>query len=69
MRLLFNMQGVVISLTHIMLPFAIFPIYSVLGKLDALAQGGGAGPRCRPVGDLLARDAAADAPGSWPRAA
>ena len=34
-RLLFNMTGVVISLTHIMLPFAIFPIYSVLGKLDA----------------------------------
>jgi putative spermidine/putrescine transport system permease protein len=33
-RLLFNMQGVVISLTHILLPFAIFPIYSVLGKLD-----------------------------------
>jgi putative spermidine/putrescine transport system permease protein len=34
-RLLFNMPGVVISLTHIMLPFAVFPIYSVLGKLDA----------------------------------
>lgn len=33
-RLLFNMRGVVISLTHILLPFAIFPIYSVLGRLD-----------------------------------
>ena len=47
-RLLFNMQGVVISLTHIMLPFAIFPIYSVLGKLDAslkeAARDLGAGP-------------------------
>jgi putative spermidine/putrescine transport system permease protein len=35
LRLLFNMQGVVLSLTHILLPFAIFPIYSVLGRLDA----------------------------------
>ena len=47
-RLLFNMQGVVISLTHILLPFAIFPIYSVLGKLDAslkeAARDLGAGP-------------------------
>lgn len=32
--LLFNLVGVVISLTHILLPFAIFPIYSVLGRLD-----------------------------------
>lgn len=32
--LLFNQRGVVISLTHILLPFAIFPIYSVLGRLD-----------------------------------
>lgn len=32
--LLFNMRGVVISLTHILLPFAIFPIYSVMGRLD-----------------------------------
>jgi putative spermidine/putrescine transport system permease protein len=47
-RLLFNMQGVVISLTHILLPFAIFPIYSVLGKLDPslkeAARDLGAGP-------------------------
>jgi putative spermidine/putrescine transport system permease protein len=47
-RLLFNMQGVVISLTHILLPFAIFPIYSVLGKLDLslkeAARDLGAGP-------------------------
>ncbi len=35
LNLLFNFQGVVISLTHILLPFAIFPIYSVLGRLDA----------------------------------
>jgi putative spermidine/putrescine transport system permease protein len=28
------MRGVVISLTHILLPFAIFPIYSVMGRLD-----------------------------------
>lgn len=34
LSLLFNFQGVVISLTHIMLPFAIFPIYSVMGRLD-----------------------------------
>lgn len=33
--LLFNQRGVVISLTHILLPFAIFPIYSVLGRLDS----------------------------------
>jgi putative spermidine/putrescine transport system permease protein len=35
LSLLFNQRGVVISLTHILLPFAIFPIYSVLGRLDA----------------------------------
>ncbi|HET8679758.1 MAG TPA: ABC transporter permease [bacterium] len=34
LSLLFNSRGVVISLTHILLPFAIFPIYSVLGRLD-----------------------------------
>ncbi len=34
LSLLFNMNGVVISLTHILLPFAIFPIYSVMGRLD-----------------------------------
>lgn len=34
LSLLFNFRGVVISLTHIMLPFAIFPIYSVMGRLD-----------------------------------
>lgn len=34
LRLLFNLPGVVLSLTHILLPFAIFPIYSVLGRLD-----------------------------------
>lgn len=34
LSLLFNMPGVVISLTHILLPFAIFPIYSVMGRLD-----------------------------------
>jgi putative spermidine/putrescine transport system permease protein len=32
--LLFNMTGVVISLTHILLPFAIFPMYSVMSRLD-----------------------------------
>ena len=46
-RLLFSMSAR-ISLTHIMLPFAIFPIYSVLGKLDAslkeAARDLGAGP-------------------------
>jgi putative spermidine/putrescine transport system permease protein len=35
LSLLFNQRGVVISLTHILLPFAIFPVYSVLGRLDA----------------------------------
>jgi len=48
LRLLFNVQGVVISLTHILLPFAIFPIYSVLAKLDPslkeAARDLGAGP-------------------------
>jgi putative spermidine/putrescine transport system permease protein len=34
LSLLFNQRGVVISLTHILLPFAIFPVYSVLGRLD-----------------------------------
>ncbi len=34
LSLLFNMRGVVISLTHILLPFAIFPIYSVMSRLD-----------------------------------
>ena len=34
LSLLFNTMGVVISLTHILLPFAIFPIYSVMGRLD-----------------------------------
>jgi len=34
LSLLFNSRSVVISLTHILLPFAIFPIYSVLGRLD-----------------------------------
>jgi putative spermidine/putrescine transport system permease protein len=34
LSLLFNTTGVVISLTHILLPFAIFPIYSVMGRLD-----------------------------------
>jgi putative spermidine/putrescine transport system permease protein len=33
--LLFNQRGVVISLTHILMPFAIFPMYSVMGRLDA----------------------------------
>jgi putative spermidine/putrescine transport system permease protein len=28
------MTGVVISLTHILLPFAIFPTYSVMSRLD-----------------------------------
>ena len=35
LSLLFNMRGVVVSLTHILLPFAIFPVYSVLGRMDA----------------------------------
>ena len=47
-RLLFNTRGVVISLTHILLPFAVFPIYSVLGRLDGslkeAARDLGAGP-------------------------
>ncbi|MDR7542711.1 MAG: ABC transporter permease [Armatimonadota bacterium] len=34
LSLLFNATGVVISLTHILLPFAIFPIYSVMGRLE-----------------------------------
>lgn len=34
-KLIFNMTGVVISLTHIFLPFAVFPIYSVLTKTDS----------------------------------
>lgn len=34
LSLLFNARAVTISLTHILLPFAIFPIYSVMGRLD-----------------------------------
>lgn len=34
LSLLFNSRAVIISLTHIMLPFAIFPIYSVMDRLD-----------------------------------
>jgi putative spermidine/putrescine transport system permease protein len=48
LSLLFNIRGVVISLTHILLPFAIFPIYSVLSRLDwtlkEAARDLGAGP-------------------------
>jgi len=46
--LLFNLRGVVVSLTHILLPFAVFPIYSVLVRLDTTlkdaARDLGAGP-------------------------
>ena len=39
------------------------------GEARPLAQGGGARPRRRPVGDVLARDAAAHAPRAWSPAA
>jgi putative spermidine/putrescine transport system permease protein len=32
--LVFNLTGVVISLTHVFLPFVVFPIYSALRRLD-----------------------------------
>jgi len=32
--LVFNLTGVVISLTHVFLPFVVFPIYSTLRRLD-----------------------------------
>lgn len=32
--LVFNLTGVVISLTHVFLPFVVFPIYSTLTRLD-----------------------------------
>lgn len=34
-KLVFNLTGVMISLVHIFLPFVVFPIYSVMVKLDA----------------------------------
>ncbi len=33
-RLVFNLTGVVISLTHIFLPFTVFPIFSTMVRLD-----------------------------------
>jgi len=33
-RLVFNLTGVVISLTHVFLPFVVFPIYSTMMRLD-----------------------------------
>lgn len=33
-RLVFNLTGVVISLTHVFLPFVVFPIYSVMMRID-----------------------------------
>ena len=33
-RFIYNFTGVVISLTHIFLPFVVFPMYSVLTRLD-----------------------------------
>lgn len=35
LKLVFNLTGVIISLTHIFLPFVVFPIYSVMVKLDS----------------------------------
>jgi len=32
--LVFNLTGVVISLTHVFLPFVVFPIYSTLTRMD-----------------------------------
>lgn len=46
-RLVFNLTGVVISLTHVFLPFVVFPIYSTMTRLDptlreaAMDLGGG----------------------------
>lgn len=33
-KLVFNLTGVVISLTHVFLPFVVFPIYSTMTRLD-----------------------------------
>jgi putative spermidine/putrescine transport system permease protein len=33
-RLIFNLTGVVISLTHIFLPFTVFPIFATMTRLD-----------------------------------
>ncbi|MBJ6986181.1 MULTISPECIES: ABC transporter permease [unclassified Devosia] len=33
-RLVFNLTGVVISLTHVFLPFVVFPIFSVMQRID-----------------------------------
>lgn len=37
-RLLYEFSGVTISLTHILLPFMVFPILGVLGQLDPALQ-------------------------------
>jgi putative spermidine/putrescine transport system permease protein len=34
LQLVFNMTGVVISLTHVFLPFVVFPIYAAMLRLD-----------------------------------
>lgn len=34
LRLVFNLTGVVISLTHVFLPFVVFPIYATMTRLD-----------------------------------
>ena len=40
--LVFNQFGVVISLTHVFLPFVVFPIFAALVRLDpTLKRGGG----------------------------
>jgi putative spermidine/putrescine transport system permease protein len=33
-RLIYNLEGVTIALVHVMLPFAVFPMISVLNQLD-----------------------------------
>ena len=33
-KLVFNLTGVVISLTHVFLPFVVFPIFSTMTRLD-----------------------------------
>ena len=43
--LVFNLTGVVLSLTHVFLPFVVFPIYSSMTRLDPALAGGRHGSR------------------------
>ena len=52
-RFLFSMTGVVIALTHVMLPFMIIAVWSALQKLDPQVEHAGRSLGASPVTSLL----------------